>query len=160
MTSYVFLLCIVVSGVYYTCSLPLPTLSEVETRTFRWTFEDNLNVTNCVVPNITAYFPNDTLLADPDSSTFHDCKSTILACFYFFMLFQNTLNSLALILLNTVFSQEDQRVICHGNNSLFVLIGNPGMIWHPQTGQCVHSKVMNISASTPGEDNRGNELKF
>ncbi|CAF1235601.1 unnamed protein product [Rotaria magnacalcarata] len=132
MTSYVFLLCIVVAWVCYTRSLPLPTLSGIETHTFRWAIEADLNGTNCAAPNITVYFPNDTLLVDPDSSTLHD----------------------SLILLNAVFSQEDQQVICHGNNSLFVLVGNPGMIWHPLTGQCVHSKMMNISASVPGEDNR------
>ena len=37
-------------------------------------------------------------------------------------------------------SPEERRELCRSNISLFVLIGNPGVVWHPQSGQCVHTK--------------------
>jgi hypothetical protein len=38
-------------------------------------------------------------------------------------------------------------VLYRKNQSLFVLIGNPGVIWHPETGQCLHIKLDRSAAS-------------
>ncbi|CAF1410413.1 unnamed protein product, partial [Rotaria sordida] len=49
-------------------------------------------------------------------------------------------NCTGTILLGAASTPEDDRLICQGNNSLFVLVGNPGIIWHPLSSQCVHVK--------------------
>jgi hypothetical protein len=38
-------------------------------------------------------------------------------------------------------SVEERFGICRSNSSLFVLVGNPGVIWHPESDQCVHTKL-------------------
>ncbi len=48
---------------------------------------------------------------------------------------------LALILFNAFTSRESKQSTCRDNSSVFVLLGNPGIIWHPKTGQCVHTKM-------------------
>jgi hypothetical protein len=53
---------------------------------------------------------------------------------------------LGTILLGAVQTPEDDRIICQNNNSLFILIGNPGMIWHPLSGQCVSIKEIEYNS--------------
>jgi hypothetical protein len=36
--------------------------------------------------------------------------------------------------------------ICESNSSLFVLIGNPGVIWHPESNQCLHITLHTLPA--------------
>ena len=38
-------------------------------------------------------------------------------------------------------SAEDVAAQCRSNSSLFVLIGNPGIIWHVESNQCIHTKM-------------------
>ena len=41
---------------------------------------------------------------------------------------------------------EMDRMRCQNENSIFKLIGNPGMLWHPLSGQCVHTRMKNYVA--------------
>jgi hypothetical protein len=34
---------------------------------------------------------------------------------------------------SSVLSIEDRQAVCQSNDSLFVLVGNPGLIWHPKS---------------------------
>ena len=36
---------------------------------------------------------------------------------------------------------EHRQAVCQNDDSLFVLVGNPGVIWHPKSGQCLHTKL-------------------
>jgi hypothetical protein len=54
---------------------------------------------------------------------------------------------LDLIVLHDFVSEESKRATCRGNSSLFVLVDNPGVIWHPETGQCLHTKLERSSVS-------------
>ena len=38
-------------------------------------------------------------------------------------------------------SAEDVAAACRSNSSLFVLMGNPGIIWHVESNQCIHTKM-------------------
>jgi hypothetical protein len=38
-------------------------------------------------------------------------------------------------------SPEIQKEYCASNASLFMLVGNPGIVWHLETGQCVKTKI-------------------
>ncbi|UJR06559.1 hypothetical protein I4U23_010843 [Adineta vaga] len=82
-----------------------------ETYKFRWTTDNG----RCAFPGTPYRFPNDTLHPDPMWSTLFGCT----------------------ILLGTATTPEQAQLRYQGNNSLFVLIGNAGMIWHPLTNQCV-----------------------
>jgi len=54
-------------------------------------------------------------------------------------------------------SIENRQAVCRSNDSLFVLVGNPGVIWHPKSGQCLHTSLDPFmsnnpdSSSDPGE---------
>ena len=41
-------------------------------------------------------------------------------------------------------SAEDVAAACRSNDSLFVLMGNPGIIWHAESNQCIHTKMNTI----------------
>jgi hypothetical protein len=41
-------------------------------------------------------------------------------------------------------SAEDVAATCRSNSSLFVLMGNPGIIWHVESNQCIHTKMDTI----------------
>jgi hypothetical protein len=41
-------------------------------------------------------------------------------------------------------SAEDVAAACRSNSSLFVLMGNPGIIWHVESNQCIHTKMDTI----------------
>ena len=41
----------------------------------------------------------------------------------------------------TAVSAEDVAAECRSNSSLFVLMGNPGIIWHVESNQCIHTKT-------------------
>jgi len=34
---------------------------------------------------------------------------------------------------------NDPSATCRDNNSIFLLVGNPGIIWHPQSGRFLHT---------------------
>jgi hypothetical protein len=36
---------------------------------------------------------------------------------------------------------EMKKEKCASNTSLFMLVGNPGIVWHLETGQCVKTKM-------------------
>ncbi|CAF5018533.1 unnamed protein product, partial [Rotaria sp. Silwood1] len=108
-------------------ALPSPALRRVETYAFRWTTRKDLTDTNCVTPSTPWHVPNDTLHPDAELSTLHESK----------------------IILGSAFSHKDHQDRYYGSNGLFVLIDNPGMIWHPLTGQCVHTNMENISVRGP-----------
>lgn len=38
-------------------------------------------------------------------------------------------------------SEDDVSAACRSNSSLFVLMGNPGIIWHVESNQCIHTKL-------------------
>lgn len=59
------------------------------------------------------------------------------------------------ILVISTFSQDDDQTNCHGNNSVFMLIGNPGMIWHLTTGQCIHKKILTNPIPSQTDENQG-----
>jgi len=50
---------------------------------------------------------------------------------------------------------ENDRIICQNMNSLFTLVGNPGIIWHPLSGQCVHIKTVNYKTGGTDENDPG-----
>ncbi len=54
---------------------------------------------------------------------------------------KNMLRYLAGVKFSSFASPEVRREYCAHNASLFMLVGNPGIIWHPETGQCVKTKV-------------------
>ena len=45
--------------------------------------------------------------------------------------------------------REDISARCRTNRSIFVLVGNPGVIWNPTSSQCVHT-MPNIERSHDG----------
>lgn len=60
------------------------------------------------------------------------------------------------IMLGGASTPEYDQLTCHGNNSMFVLIGNPGMVWHPLTNQCILAqetceKIGGFKYDEPGE---------
>jgi hypothetical protein len=48
---------------------------------------------------------------------------------------------LEFILFHPFVSKESQQATCRGNSSLFVLLNNPGVIWHPESDQCLDIKL-------------------
>jgi hypothetical protein len=38
-------------------------------------------------------------------------------------------------------SPETQKETCGSSASIFMLVGNPGIVWHLVTGQCVKTKM-------------------
>jgi hypothetical protein len=62
---------------------------------------------------------------------------------------------LGTILLGAASTPDNDRLICQNNNSLFQLIGNPGMIWHPLSGQCV--STIEIDSNVSGIDTDTND---
>jgi hypothetical protein len=38
-------------------------------------------------------------------------------------------------------SPESRKAQCESYASIFMLAGNPGIVWHPETGQCVKTKL-------------------
>jgi hypothetical protein len=61
---------------------------------------------------------------------------------------------LEFILFHPFVSKETMQDTCRGNSSLFVLLGNPGVIWHHENGQCLQIKLDRSSVSSgifPGE---------
>jgi hypothetical protein len=50
------------------------------------------------------------------------------------------ITSLELIVFGAV-SAKDVAAACRSNSSLFVLMGNPGIIWHAESNQCIHTKM-------------------
>ena len=53
----------------------------------------------------------------------------------------NVMKHLETITFSPVLPIEDGQAVCQTNDSLFVLVGNPGVIWHPKSGQCLHTKL-------------------
>jgi hypothetical protein len=39
-------------------------------------------------------------------------------------------------------AENEREATCRTNSTLFVLIGNPGVIWHPESNQCVVTKLV------------------
>lgn len=37
-------------------------------------------------------------------------------------------------------TKEEKKVQCRSLDSLFRLVGNPGIVWHPASNQCVHTQ--------------------
>jgi hypothetical protein len=54
-------------------------------------------------------------------------------------------------------SIEYRQAVCRSNDSLFVLVGNPGVIWHPKSGQCLHTKLDTFMADNPDFSNDSGE---
>jgi hypothetical protein len=44
-------------------------------------------------------------------------------------------------------AEGEAEATCRINRTLFVLIGNPGVIWHPESNQCVVTKLDTIRMS-------------
>jgi hypothetical protein len=42
---------------------------------------------------------------------------------------------------------EMQKETCASYASIFILVGNPGIVWHPETGQCVKTKMQTKAVS-------------
>jgi hypothetical protein len=38
-------------------------------------------------------------------------------------------------------AENEREATCRTNRTLFVLIGNPGVVWHSESDQCVHTKL-------------------
>ena len=45
-------------------------------------------------------------------------------------------------------SAEDPSAACQSNSSLFLLVRNSGIIWHPEGDQCVHTTLVIESSYT------------
>lgn len=56
-----YVLCILLLSVMDTSSLPVPSLSELETHTFRWTMIIEANTSVCAIPTMNTNNPNDTV---------------------------------------------------------------------------------------------------
>lgn len=135
-------------------SIPLTVPSDVETHTFRWITKYDLNNTKCAYASKPARLPNDTLHPDPNWSFLHGCKDALIL---------RNLKSrlyLGLILMSVASTPEDDRMRCQNKNSLFTLIGNPGMLWHQLSGQCVHTKMVNYTAGGSYFDGSSERIYF
>jgi len=95
--------------------IPLDESVKHETHTFRWALDDHLNDTTCATANTPPRFKNGTV-----DHTFWELASK-------FVMFLH------------IAPIETRQANCQNNESLFVLVGNPGVIWHPQSRQCLHT---------------------
>jgi hypothetical protein len=51
---------------------------------------------------------------------------------------------------------EIRKKECESNASIFMLAGNPGIVWHLATGQCVKTKMQTRKVS--GFDSNGKDV--
>jgi hypothetical protein len=58
-----------------------------------------------------------------------------------FLKHTNVMTYLEFITFSPVMPKEEKQAACQNNDSIFVLVGNPGVIWHPKIGQCLHTKL-------------------
>ena len=54
-----------------------------------------------------------------------------------------------------IVAEEDMEAVCRSSNTLFVLIGNPGIIWHVASNQCVHTTPDRITTTIGSRDDPG-----
>jgi len=103
----------------------LPTFSSAnhETRTFRWTSNLDMNDTSCA-----RAFP---LENKSNATSIYSWENTD----GYFLRFSG------------FSSPESRRAQCQSNASIFMLVGNPGIVWHPETGQCVKTKLKTETVS-------------
>jgi len=117
--NYLFQLLIVFVGTVHLMS-PDETAKQ-ETHKFRWTRNDDLNNTSCAIAIVPPRHPNTTLEVQIWS---HQPNFIIFGAV----------------------AEGDRTATCRSNSSLFVLVGNPGIIWHPISDQCIHTKLVTTKA--------------
>jgi hypothetical protein len=57
------------------------------------------------------------------------------------------LQYLVSIRFSSISTAKTWKAECQSNNSLFMLVGNPGIVWHPVTGQFVKTKLQTKAVS-------------
>jgi hypothetical protein len=67
---------------------------------------------------------------------------------------------LGTILLGAASTPDDDLIHCKANNSLFTLIGNPGIILHPLSGQCIQITKIGEKIGRTNIDDPGNVFLF
>ncbi len=68
------------------------------------------------------------------------------------------LQSLAGVTLSGFSTPEIRKEKCESNASIFMLVGNPGIVWHVATGQCVKTKMQTQKISVV--DDKGEDLCY
>lgn len=106
-----------------------------EIHQFRWSASADLNQSSCAVPIVPPRHPNTTLEARIWNGASRECF-LVLSCF---VRLRGLLPYLGFIIFGAV-SAENRSANCFSASSLFRLVGNPGIIWHPASNQCVHAK--------------------
>ena len=115
--------------------MPSNGTTDQEMHTFRWTLGADLNNTICVTAVVPPRHPNTIAEAEYWNFAWSEC---ILLCSY--RLFEIESITIYLEFLQFVNgSPEEKRARCQSNSSLFTLIGNPGVIWHLKSNQCLHT---------------------
>ena len=126
--------------------------SNNETHTFRWALDDNLTNSTCATAITPPRFENGT--ADP--AYWKHVSSKYLASFlHHFYITQKVMTHLDTINFSPMRSIEDRQAACRSNDSLFVLVGNPGIVWHPMSGQCLHTTLDTFMVNKPDSSDPG-----
>ena len=63
---------------------------------------------------------------------------------------------LVLLRFSGLSAPELRKTKCENYASIFMLVGNPGIVWHPATGQCMRSQMRTEAMS--GEEPNGKEI--
>ena len=109
--------------------------TEGEIHQFRWSASADLNQSSCAVPIVPPRHLNTTLAVRLWSGASRE-SFLILSCF---MRVRRELYYSGFIIFGAT-SAENRSANCFSGSSLFRLVGNPGIIWHPTSNQCVHAK--------------------
>jgi len=117
--------------------MPAYEANNQETHIFGWSTDPDLNDTRCAIVVAPPRNPNTTWEARFWRNTYSKYifynalwKFDIMMRCLEFIFYHNCLDRC--------------RVLCHSNSTIFVLIGNPGIIWHPETDQCVHTQIYTV----------------
>ena len=90
---------------------------------------------SCAVPIVPSRHLNTTLAVRLWSGAYRECF-LVLSCF---VRARRILCYSGFIAFVAV-SAENVSANCFSTRSLFRLVGNPGIIWHPASDQCIHAK--------------------
>jgi hypothetical protein len=134
--NYIFQLLIVFVGSAYL--MPFDKDIKHETHKFRWATGTDLKQDICA-----------DVLAPPHqlNTTLEIQRWNHATREYFFYFFSRLVeNKHKAICLDYIFygavTEGEEEATCRTNKTLFVLIGNPGVIWHPESNQCVVTKLV------------------
>jgi hypothetical protein len=132
----------------------LPTFSSPnhETRTFRWTSNLDMDDTSCA-----RAFPLENKSNATSTYSWENTDGCKYDNLFVFLRKRNMMQYLDFLRFSGFSSPESRRVQCQSNASIFMLVGNPGIVWHPETGQCVKTKLKTEAVS--GEQPNGKKIR-